>query len=303
MFSDVPHLMSPVAVEVSDAIALLESVVVEMAGRYTRLEAAGVRNIAELPDAPPYLVLVIDELADLMMTGKKRAEEPIVRLLQMGRAAGIHLVLATQRPSTDVVTGLIKTNTPSRMVFAVSSSTDSVVALGQSGAQALLGQGDGLWWPAGARMPERVQAPYVSTQELSDLLEPLERVDVEATTLYEDEQGLEPEPVLVDDELVVPDEIPDEELTTDDRLVALERRMETERLLAYETGLANAAALAPSYPLREHRMSRPKDRWLAVLIFLAVVGLGAAIGDMLPLLVAGYVAYVIDRRRRKIKNY
>src|SRR5690606_27907148 len=100
-------------------------------------------------------------------------EAAIVRLLQLGRAAGIHLILATQRPSTDVITGLIKTNAPSRMVFAVSSHTDTNVALGQTGAERLLGPGDGLWWAAGASQPERIQAPFLSDDDLEGMLEPL----------------------------------------------------------------------------------------------------------------------------------
>src|SRR5690606_24186902 len=162
-FAGIRHLARPVVTDVAHgAVEALDAAVAEMDARWKMLEEAGKRNVADLPDPPPYLVIVIDELADLMMTAGKRVEAAIVRLLQLGRAAGVHLILATQRPSTDVITGLIKTNAPSRMVFAVSSHTDSNVALGQSGAERLLGQGDGLWWPAGASQPERIQGAFLS---------------------------------------------------------------------------------------------------------------------------------------------
>lgn len=172
-FAGIRHLYRPVVTDTAEAPEALEDVVAEMDRRWKMLEDAGRKHVADLPEPPPYLVVVIDELADLMMTAGKRVEGAIVRLLQLGRAAGIHLILATQRPSTDVITGLIKTNAPSRLVFAVSSHTDSNVALGQSGAERLLGAGDGLWWPAGASQPERIQSPYVGDDELEEMLTPL----------------------------------------------------------------------------------------------------------------------------------
>ncbi|WP_168217860.1 DNA translocase FtsK [Occultella kanbiaonis] len=191
-FARVPHLGAPVATDVPAALEVLDGALEEMERRYARMQAAGVRNVADLTDAPPYLVLVVDELADLMLGTGKRAETAIVRLLQVGRAAGIHLILATQRPSADVVTGLIKANTPSRLVFAVQSHTDSGVALGQTGAQALLGAGDALWWPSGASQPERIQGPYVSPDDLDDLLAGISRIEPPAIALptYADAVGI-----------------------------------------------------------------------------------------------------------------
>ncbi|MEE6286572.1 DNA translocase FtsK [Georgenia sp. MJ173] len=174
-FAGLAHLWRPVATDVEAAVTVLEEIVVEVDARYERLESAGKRSVEDLDDAPPYLLLVVDELADLMMQGGKRAERSLVRILQIGRAAGVHAILATQRPSADVVNSLIKTNAPSRLTFAVQSHVDSGVALGQSGAEALLGRGDGLWWPSGASQPERIQSPYLSTDDLDEMLAPLKR--------------------------------------------------------------------------------------------------------------------------------
>jgi S-DNA-T family DNA segregation ATPase FtsK/SpoIIIE len=178
-FADAPHVEA-IATTPEDALDVLINVVDIMDYRYSEFAIAGVRNVAEFNDAVasgtitmfhmPYQVVVIDEIADLMMTSGKATEARIVRLAQLGRAAGIHLVLATQRPTKDVVTGLIGANVPSRWAFSVRSVTDSMVALDQTGAQALYGQGDSLWLPAGADKPIRVQAVYTDDDTIAGVV-------------------------------------------------------------------------------------------------------------------------------------
>lgn len=153
------------------AVYALRSVEKEMEMRYEQLEKAGVRNIADLnrkhpEEALPYLVVVVDELADLMITAGRDVEEPITRLAQLSRAVGIHLIVATQRPSVDIITGVIKANFPARIAFQVASKVDSRTILDGSGAEQLLGNGDMLYQPASQPKPERIQCPYVSSAEV-----------------------------------------------------------------------------------------------------------------------------------------
>jgi S-DNA-T family DNA segregation ATPase FtsK/SpoIIIE len=176
-YNGIPHLALPVVVEPDQAVPMLRSVIHEMQERYKRLEAAGVRNIHSFNDKAhtlqermPYLVLVIDELADLMMASSVDVEHSLCRLAQLGRAVGIHLVVATQRPSVDVITGLIKANFPSRISFAVTSQVDSRTILDHSGAEKLLGRGDMLYSPIGAPKPKRVQGAYVSDEEIAQIV-------------------------------------------------------------------------------------------------------------------------------------
>jgi len=164
-------LEEQIITEPAKAVYALRSVVKEMEQRYARLEVAGVRNIADfnrkLPqEALPYLVVVVDELADLMMTAGKEVEEPITRLAQLARAVGIHLIVATQRPSVDIITGVIKANFPARIAFQVASRVDSRTILDSSGADQLLGNGDMLYQPANQPKPERIQCPYISSSEV-----------------------------------------------------------------------------------------------------------------------------------------
>jgi S-DNA-T family DNA segregation ATPase FtsK/SpoIIIE len=187
MYDDIPHLLTPVVVDPKRAANALRWAVREMEERYKTLAAEGVRNIeqynrnvravveergADDPEAPkplPFIVVLIDELADLMMVASNEVEESIARLAQMARAVGIHLILATQRPSVDVITGLIKANLPSRISFRVSSKTDSRTILDGNGAEQLLGRGDMLFLPPASSRCIRLHGPYISEQETARL--------------------------------------------------------------------------------------------------------------------------------------
>ena len=174
-YEAIPHLLTPVVTSPKQAAAALLNIVGEMERRYERLGTARTRNIVEFNRAMleqgretlPYVLVVIDELADLMMVSPAEVEDAIIRLAQKSRAVGIHLVLATQRPSVDVITGMIKANVPSRIAFAVSSQTDSRVILDSNGAEALLGQGDMLYRPLGTSRIQRVQGAYVTEEEIA----------------------------------------------------------------------------------------------------------------------------------------
>jgi S-DNA-T family DNA segregation ATPase FtsK/SpoIIIE len=178
-YESIPHLLTSVVSNAKQAAAALTNVVGEMERRYERMSLMRARSLPELNrslrqrgiETLPYLLVVIDELADLMMISPQEVEESIIRLAQKSRAVGIHLVLATQRPSVDVITGMIKANVPSRIAFAVSSQTDSRVILDQSGAETLLGQGDMLFKPLGTSRLQRLQGAYVSEEEIALVVE------------------------------------------------------------------------------------------------------------------------------------
>ena len=191
-YNGIPHLMVPVVTDSKKAASVLNWAVQEMEKRYAKFAELGVRKMADYNDVVPEekmpaIVIIIDELADLMMVAPKDVEEAIFRLAQKARAAGIHLVLATQRPSVDVITGTIKTNIPSRISFAVSSQIDSRTILDMGGAEKLLGKGDMLFYPIGAAKPIRVQGAFLSDEEIERLLE------------FVRSQGEEPEP---DEEII-----------------------------------------------------------------------------------------------------
>jgi S-DNA-T family DNA segregation ATPase FtsK/SpoIIIE len=179
LYESIPHLLTPVVSSPKTAAAVLANVLTEMERRYERMSAARARNLGELnrvlsgrgEPSVPNLLIVIDELADLMMISPQDVEDAVIRLAQKSRAVGIHLVLATQRPSVDVITGMIKANVPSRIAFAVSSQTDSRVILDQSGAESLLGQGDMLFKPLGTSRLQRIQGAYVSEEEIALVVE------------------------------------------------------------------------------------------------------------------------------------
>jgi DNA segregation ATPase FtsK/SpoIIIE, S-DNA-T family len=179
LYEKIPHLLTPVVSSPKEASVVLTNVLTEMDRRYELLSAARARNLPEAnrafrsrgEETLPYLLVVIDELADLMMISPQQVEDAVIRLAQKSRAVGIHLVLATQRPSVDVITGMIKANVPSRIAFAVSSQTDSRVILDQAGAESLLGQGDMLFKPLGTSRLQRLQGAYVSEEEIALLVE------------------------------------------------------------------------------------------------------------------------------------
>lgn len=179
-YNDIPHLISPVIVEAEKVVSALKWAVHEMELRYKRFAEVGVRNIEGFNEfsgfqALPYLVIIIDELADLMLYAPADVEDCITRLAQMARATGIHLVLATQRPSVDVITGLIKANIPTRIAFTVSSGTDSRVIIDQPGAEKLLGRGDMLFVPPDQAKPARIQGTFVSDKEIRALIDDIRK--------------------------------------------------------------------------------------------------------------------------------
>jgi S-DNA-T family DNA segregation ATPase FtsK/SpoIIIE len=215
-FESVPHLLTPVVSSPKEASAVLANCLAEMERRYERLSSVRARNINEANRAfrqrgeptLPYVLVVIDELADLMMVAPQAVEDAVIRLAQKSRAVGIHLVLATQRPSVDVITGMIKANVPSRIAFAVSSQTDSRVILDSGGAESLLGQGDMLFKPLGTSRLQRVQGAYVSEEEIALVVEQTRQREQELDESYLELPEVFAEPSDDSDDEFDPDDDP-----------------------------------------------------------------------------------------------
>jgi DNA segregation ATPase FtsK/SpoIIIE, S-DNA-T family len=211
-YEAIPHLLTPVVTNMKNASLVLQNVVREMESRYELMGAAKARNLGEWnrarvargEDAVPYVLVVIDELADLMMVSPAEVEDAIIRLAQKSRAVGIHLVLATQSPRVDVITGMIKANVPSRIAFAVSSQTDSRVILDVNGAEALLGQGDMLYKPLGTSKLNRVQGAFITEEETRLIVQACRR---QAEPAFEEEL-LEAQVDAGGDDELDPDEDP-----------------------------------------------------------------------------------------------
>lgn len=194
LFDELPHLLAPVVTDPKKAAVALKKVVVEMEDRYNLFADNGVKNIegynqkiqsgAIKDEKMPFIVVVIDELADLMLVASREVEDSIMRLAQMARAAGIHMIIATQRPSVDVITGVIKSNIPSRIAFGVSSQIDSRTILDMGGAEKLLGKGDMLYFPTGQPMPLRVQGAYLGEDEIQKVVAFIKK---QATTQYRED--------------------------------------------------------------------------------------------------------------------
>ncbi|MGL4673707.1 MAG: DNA translocase FtsK, partial [Wohlfahrtiimonas sp.] len=194
LFDELPHLLAPVVTDPKKAAVALKKVVVEMEERYNLFADNGVKNIEGYNqkvsngnisgEKMPFIIVVIDELADLMLVASREVEDSIMRLAQMARASGIHMIIATQRPSVDVITGVIKSNIPSRIAFGVSSQIDSRTILDMGGAEKLLGKGDMLYFPTGQPMPLRVQGAYLGEDEIQKIVTFIKK---QASTQYRED--------------------------------------------------------------------------------------------------------------------
>lgn len=264
VYNGIPHLLAPVVTDPRRASLALKKIVVEMEKRYELFSKSGARNVEgynnmmkEQPELVlPYIVVIVDELADLMMVAAKDVEDAIARLAQMARAAGIHLIIATQRPSVDVITGVIKANIPSRIAFGVSSQVDSRTILDMAGAEKLLGRGDMLFMPMGASKPIRVQGAFMSDQEVESIVH---YVSGQAEAEYD--ETLIPE---VDDMTSEPEEVLDE-LYDQAVQIVLEAKQASVSLLQrrMRVGYTRAARLIDSMEARgvvgPYEGSKPRE--------------------------------------------
>lgn len=253
VYNGIPHLLIPVVNDPKKAASALNWAVSEMTTRYKKFAEYGVRDVKGFnnmvdttPDCQqekmPHIVVIIDELADLMMVSPKDVEEAICRLAQMARAAGIHLVIATQRPSVDVITGVIKANIPSRLAFAVSSGTDSRTILDMNGAEKLLGKGDMLFMPIGASKPIRIQGAFVSDKEVESIVDFVKK---DAEVEYQEE---------------VLEEISAGVASTDSPGVDQDEHLEQAAQLVVEKQKASISMLQRTYRIGFNRASRLMDQ-------------------------------------------
>lgn len=264
VYNGIPHLLTPVVTDPRRASLALKKIVVEMEKRYELFSKSGARNIEgynhmvqDNPEAVlPYIVVIVDELADLMMVAAHDVEDAIARLAQMARAAGIHLIIATQRPSVDVITGVIKANIPSRIAFGVSSQVDSRTILDMAGAEKLLGRGDMLYMPMGASKPIRVQGAFMSDQEVETIVS-----YVRSQGQAEYDESLVPE---INDESTEPEEVLDE-LYDQAVQIVLEAKQASVSLLQrrMRIGYTRAARLIDSMEARgivgPYEGSKPRE--------------------------------------------
>ncbi|WP_405114037.1 DNA translocase FtsK [Paenibacillus sp. FSL K6-1217] len=264
VYNGIPHLLAPVVTDPKRASLALKKIVVEMEKRYELFSKSGTRNMEGynnlMKDNPaavlPYIVVIVDELADLMMVAANDVEDAICRLAQMARAAGIHLIIATQRPSVDVITGLIKANIPSRIAFGVSSNVDSRTILDMPGAEKLLGRGDMLFLPMGASKPIRVQGAFMSDQEVETIVQ---YVSSQGEANYD--ESLVPE---VDDTMS-DDQEPQDELYEQAVQIVLEAKQASVSLLQrrMRVGYTRAARLIDSMEARgvigPYEGSKPRE--------------------------------------------
>ncbi|PQP80665.1 cell division protein FtsK [Paenibacillus sp. PCH8] len=264
VYNGIPHLMAPVVTDPKRASLALKKIVVEMEKRYELFSKSGTRNVEGynnlMKDNPaavlPYIVVIVDELADLMMVAAGDVEDSIARLAQMARAAGIHLIIATQRPSVDVITGVIKANIPSRIAFGVSSQVDSRTILDMGGAEKLLGRGDMLFMPMGASKPVRVQGAFMSDEEVETIVN---YVRSQGEAQYDD--SIVPE---VDDSIQGADQVQDE-LYENAVQIILEAKQASVSLLQrrMRVGYTRAARLIDSMEARgvigPYEGSKPRE--------------------------------------------
>lgn len=264
IYNGIPHLLAPVVTDPKRASLALKKIVVEMEKRYELFSKSGTRNVEgyntlmkDNPEAVlPYIVVIVDELADLMMVAANDVEDAICRLAQMARAAGIHLIIATQRPSVDVITGVIKANIPSRIAFGVSSQVDSRTILDMAGAEKLLGRGDMLFLPMGSSKPIRVQGAFMSDQEVETIVQ---FVSGQGEAEYDD--SLVPE---VDDTASA-DQEPQDELYEQAVQIVLEAKQASVSLLQrrMRVGYTRAARLIDSMEARgvigSYEGSKPRE--------------------------------------------
>ncbi|WP_379151498.1 DNA translocase FtsK 4TM domain-containing protein [Paenibacillus sp. sgz5001063] len=264
VYNGIPHLLAPVVTDPKRASLALKKIVVEMEKRYELFSKSGTRNVEGynnlMKDNPaavlPYIVVIVDELADLMMVAANDVEDAICRLAQMARAAGIHLIIATQRPSVDVITGLIKANIPSRIAFGVSSNVDSRTILDMPGAEKLLGRGDMLFLPMGASKPIRVQGAFMSDQEVETIVQ---YVSSQGEANYD--ESIVPE---IDD-TVMEEEDPQDELYEQAVQIVLEAKQASVSLLQrrMRVGYTRAARLIDAMEARSvigpYEGSKPRE--------------------------------------------